>query len=388
MDLREERGASRFGRGIVRSPARRSDAYCNGPRSTDQTSHTAHDAPGPHYAGPGEDVLAQALVKLSADAELDPRGAAVGGEQSPLEPGIVIAVGDVLGGQVVYEGLLALSGHVVLVSGAAEALRELDGLTSALLVVDDEMPLVRGIDLAGRVRSERPDVDIVLLTADETVISLTNRLRVERLRCIAKPVDVEKLRQAVGISLRALGQSRPDSAYGELLAELQDQKSRFERRIKNLERRRAPDTPRKQEVEPDSAPATSPSRLPDDLRLLLVDDDPLVLRAMARTFSKQHVTLAANGLAATRELERSRPDVIVSDLRMPEMDGLALAEEVKRRWPELADRIVFVSGAGSQIARAELEAPLRPLLRKPVEGDALESRIAEVLEKALLARKP
>jgi CheY-like chemotaxis protein len=127
--------------------------------------------------------------------------------------------------------------------------------------------------------------------------------------------------------------------------------------------------------------------LPEDLHVLVVDDDPLVRRAIARKFRRQQVTLAENGVAATRALEQSRPDVIVSDLKMPEMDGLALAEEVKRRWPELADRIVFVSGTGSQIQRAELEAPLQPVLRKPVEGRQLESRIAEVLEKALIAPK-
>jgi hypothetical protein len=69
------------------------------------------------------------------------------------------------------------------------------------------------------------------------------------------------------------------------------------------------------------------------------------------------------------------------------MDGLALADEVKRRWPDLADRIVFVSGAGQQIERAELEAPSQPILRKPIEGASLESRIVEVLEKAMLTRK-
>src|SRR6185436_19059271 len=130
-----------------------------------------------------------------------------------------------------------------------------------------------------------------------------------------------------------------------------------------------------------------PSQLPENLHVLVVDDDPVVRRSLARSLRRQQVTLAENGVAATRALEQARPDVIVSDLRMPEMDGLALAEEVRRRWPELADRIVFVSGTGSQIQRAELEAPSQRVLRKPVEGRQLESRIAEVLENALLARK-
>jgi DNA-binding response OmpR family regulator len=334
------------------------------------------------------------------------------------EAGIVIAIGDVDFGQVVYDALCTASPRVVLVASATLALHELDGLRPALLVVDDELPLVRGLDLAGRVRSERSDADIILLTDDDLVVELVGRLRVERVRCLQKPVDLERLRQAVALSLRGLAARRGGSSYDDLLAELEDQRSRFERRIKNLERRQASSRPPPSVAEPAGAPPTlapptmpavapetpsvtplsfapatireseAPSNLPEDLRVLVVDDDPLVRRAIARRFKKQQVTLAENGLAATRALEHERPDVIVSDLKMPEMDGLALAEEVKRRWPELAERIVFVSGAGSQIQRAEQAAPAQRVLRKPVEGRQLENRIVEVLEKALLPRKP
>ena len=333
------------------------------------------------------------------------------------EAGIVIAIGDVELGQVVYDALCTASPRVILVASATLALHELDGLHPALLVVDDELPLVRGLDLAGRVRSDRSDADVILLTDDDLVVELVGRLRVERVRCLQKPVDLERLRQAVALSLRGLAARRAGSSYDELLAELEDQRSRFERRIKNLERRQASSRPPPSDLAataPPTLPAPPPAavepatasamplsvapatirepehltRLPQDLRVLVVDDDPLVRRALARRLGRQQVTLAENGVAATRALEQSRPDVIVSDLKMPEMDGLALAEEVKRRWPELADRIVFVSGTGSQIARAEQEAPAKPVLRKPVEGRQLENRIVEVLEQALLPRKP
>lgn len=351
----------------------------------------------------------------SSDRPLEPSGS-----EPPIsgDVGIVIAVGDVDAGQVVYEALRSAGPRVVLVASATLALHELDGMHPALLVVDDELPLVRGLDLAGRVRSERSDADVILLTDDDWVIEIVGRLRVERVRCLQKPVDLERLRQAVSVSLRALTARRAGSAYDDLLAELEDQKSRFERRLKNLERRQASDRPPAPTAPPPPLvagsagstappppmmvsaagsttppprltplPSEAPAGLPEDLHVLVVDDDPLVRRAIARKFRRQQVTLAENGVAATRALEQSRPDIIVSDLKMPEMDGLALAEEVKRRWPELADRIVFVSGTGSQIQRAELEAPLQPVLRKPVEGRQLESRIAEVLERALISPK-
>jgi CheY-like chemotaxis protein len=120
--------------------------------------------------------------------------------------------------------------------------------------------------------------------------------------------------------------------------------------------------------------------------VLVVDDDPLVRRAMARTFRAHEVILAENGRAATREIERQRPDLIVTDLRMPEMDGFAFADEVKARWPELSNRILFLSGTDSHIERARVEVPLAPLLRKPASGEELERRMAEVLEAASLSR--
>jgi DNA-binding response OmpR family regulator len=305
--------------------------------------------------------------------------------QSSSEAGIVVAIGDVAVGRLVFEALRAQSEQVTLVSSAAEALRELSLHRPALLVVDDELPLVRGLDLAGRTRSERSDVEIILLTDDENVCSLVGRLRVERIRCILKPFDIEKLRQAVGVAARALAAPGAASTYDGLVAELEDQRLRFERRIRNLERThssRPPPAPDLAAMAPTPTP-TPEGPLPRDLHLLVVDDDPLVRRAMARKFSKHQVTLAENGLAATRELERSRPDIIVSDLRMPEMDGLALAEEVRRRWPELSERIVFVSAAGSHIERASVEAPAHTVLKKPVDGLLLEHRIAEILARAI-----
>jgi DNA-binding response OmpR family regulator len=321
---------------------------------------------------------------------------------------IILAIGDVAAGDLLLEALRPLSPRVVLVASATLALAELDAARPALLIIDDELPLIRGLDVAGRVRGERADVDIILLTSDETVISLVGRLRVERLRCIAKPFDVEALRRAASLHLQALAERRTAPAYEDLLAELEDQKARFERRLKNLERRQASERPppfparttapaapsSPEPAAPPGSPAVSSgapaewAELPADLRVLVVDDDPVIRRALARRFSKHRVIFAENGVAATRELERFQPDVIVSDLQMPEMDGLELADEVQRRWPELADRIIFVSGTGSQIQRAEAEAPAHPLLRKPVDGRLLESRIAEVLQNALFSRKP
>src|SRR5688500_11661394 len=187
----------------------------------------------------------------------------------PADVGMVVAVGDVAVGKSVHAALVSLSHHVALVTSATEALREIALLRPALRVIDDELPLVRGLDLAGRVRSERSDVEIILMTDDDLAASVIDRLRVERIRCLMKPIDLEKLRQAVGVSSRALA-SRADSEYDDLAAELSDQKSRFERRIKNLERKSDSSIPPpRMPVEQDAPPTERVGTLPDDLRVLV-----------------------------------------------------------------------------------------------------------------------
>jgi DNA-binding response OmpR family regulator len=187
----------------------------------------------------------------------------------------------------------------------------------------------------------------VLLTADASVVGLVSRLRVERLQCVKRPFGLEELREC---ATRAVSRQRE--------------------RIRSAR------------SAPPAAVGARGQELPAGLRVLVVDDDPLVRRAMARTFRAHDVVLAENGRAATREIERKAPDLIVTDLRMPEMDGFAFAEEVKTRWPDLANRILFLSGTDSHIERARVEAPSAPLVRKPASGEELERRMAEVLEAA------
>lgn len=257
--------------------------------------------------------------------------------------------------------------QVTTVEGAA---RELHATNSAVLVVDDDMPLVRGLDVLGRLRTERADFEAVLVTRDEGVASLVTRLHVERLQCLRKPLHLEELRSAV--------------------AEAMERQLRRERTSLAPERSISP-APVSGTRIPTRAPAPEPRATsvppgPDALRVLVVDDDPVVRRSMARTFKRYRVTTAENGKAATAEIERNKPDVIISDLKMPEMDGIQLAQQIRERWPDLADRIVFVSGKNSQIERARAEAPGPPIVTKPVNSAELEARMAEVLEEATRRR--
>ncbi len=72
-------------------------------------------------------------------------------------------------------------------------------------------------------------------------------------------------------------------------------------------------------------------------RILLVEDDPDSREVIAMLLISQgyDVSTAENGLAALSELNREVPDIIISDLNMPEMSGFELLSIVHSRWPSV-----------------------------------------------------
>jgi two-component system NtrC family sensor kinase len=56
------------------------------------------------------------------------------------------------------------------------------------------------------------------------------------------------------------------------------------------------------------------------------------------------VVTASSGREALERLASERYDVILTDIRMPDLDGRALYQQIEQRWPERAERVVFVTG--------------------------------------------
>src|SRR4029453_6619266 len=82
-------------------------------------------------------------------------------------------------------------------------------------------------------------------------------------------------------------------------------------------------------------------------RILVVDDEGPLATLIAEVLSSDghRVDTAPNGLAALARVEHNDYDLILSDLRMPELDGPGLYRELERRRPELLSRIAFVTGS-------------------------------------------
>lgn len=127
---------------------------------------------------------------------------------------------------------------------------------------------------------------------------------------------------------------------------------------------------------PRHAPATGPRR-----NVLVIDDDVLVATAMGAMLSPHHATTVVNeAQEALRLIERGeRYDVIFCDLMMPRMNGIDLYHEVRKRDPELARHIVFVTGgAFTPAAAAFLDTIDNPRVQKPFNVATLEAAAKEV----------
>jgi DNA-binding NtrC family response regulator len=118
-------------------------------------------------------------------------------------------------------------------------------------------------------------------------------------------------------------------------------------------------------------------------KLLVVDDDPVVGRSFNRVLSDKGyaVITARNGEEALRKLDEEAYDVVFTDIKMPGMSGLEVAERVKARQPWLP--VVIVTGYGTEENEAKAEgAGVSGFLRKPLSPDMIE----DSTEKALLER--
>jgi PAS domain S-box-containing protein len=116
-------------------------------------------------------------------------------------------------------------------------------------------------------------------------------------------------------------------------------------------------------------------------RVLVVDDDPAVGRALRRMLDPHEVVVAEGGAEAMEILARDRRfDVIVCDLMMPDVSGIDLYESISKSDPELARRIVFMSGgAFTPRARAFLDAHVLAVLDKPCDSTTLHRAVAAML---------
>jgi two-component system NtrC family sensor kinase len=133
---------------------------------------------------------------------------------------------------------------------------------------------------------------------------------------------------------------------------------------------------------PEDVGARAPTRR---LRVLVVDDEPHILHYMRATLEAWgHIpVVAADGDEALARATREQFDLIISDLRMPRFSGREFYEELARRNPRMAARLVFSTGdtvRGDTLAF--LETLDRPYLHKPFSLAELRTLLADVVRES------
>jgi two-component system NtrC family sensor kinase len=117
--------------------------------------------------------------------------------------------------------------------------------------------------------------------------------------------------------------------------------------------------------------------------ILVVDDEAEIREALGDILlgERHRVVTATSGREALERLSTGHFDVILTDIRMPDVDGRALYEEIERRWPGRARRVVFVTGDTLASALREfVHASGRPVIEKPFLPSEVRRVVADVAD--------
>ena len=229
----------------------------------------------------------------------------------------------------------------VLASGAAEALPALDDGGFQLVVLDMLMPDVDGLDLAARIHERQSSLPIVLASSvaqhDVTTDPRWQRARIGSI--VTKPIKASSLHAAVTEVLGAGIEEKGEAASGTFDEELG-------------------------------------ARHP--LRILLAEDNVVNQKLAVRLLEKlgYRADIAGNGLEAIEALERQTYDLLLSDVQMPEMDGLEATRRIIERWSGDRPRIVAMTAEAMAGDRERcLAAGMDDYITKPIRVDELVAAI-------------
>ena len=121
-----------------------------------------------------------------------------------------------------------------------------------------------------------------------------------------------------------------------------------------------------------------------NIKILLVDDEPDILEIVGYNLSSEgyEVITAENGIEAVKKAKKEKPQLIIMDVMMPEMDGIEACEQIRNN-PELKNTIItFLTARGEDYSQvAGFDAGVDDYITKPIKPKVLVSKV-----KALLRR--
>src|SRR5579871_2393575 len=117
-----------------------------------------------------------------------------------------------------------------------------------------------------------------------------------------------------------------------------------------------------------------------DASILIVDDEPLLRELMSEWLGREgyRVRTAEHGVDALRVMEAEPVDAIVTDIRMPKMDGITLLRKLKES-SSYTPAVIFVSGFADIDRREAYDLGAEALIAKPFTDDELLSAVRRIL---------
>lgn len=251
-----------------------------------------------------------------------------------------------------YRVDVASTGH-----GAMDALRK-KGFD--LLVADLRLPDMDGMEVLREVKEKRPATKMIVITGYPSVSSAVDAMRLGVADYLPKPFWDDEFKAAVEKALRG---------------------------GKNLYLKQAPDIPSapvEWSVEP--APAVRVAAPDRQARhtVLLMEDEPSLGRGLKMVLAQEgyEVDLVDTGLNAIGSIGAKAYDLLVADLRLPDVDGLQVIRMVREASPET--EVIVMTGYGSVPSAVEsMKLGALDYLPKPFTDDEFKAAV----EKALKAKK-
>jgi CheY-like chemotaxis protein/HPt (histidine-containing phosphotransfer) domain-containing protein len=240
-------------------------------------------------------------------------------------------------------------------SSADEALEVLTAGSFDVVVSDMLMPEIDGLDLGARIQERWPELPFVIATSlsrrevtDDPRMSSTATVAV-----IAKPVKLSSLLDALVTALGGKTTQRRSAEGGSAL-------------------------------DPGLA-----QRHP--LRILLAEDNVVNQKLAVRLLEKMgyRTDVVGNGLEALEALERQPYDLLLTDVQMPEMDGLEATREIVRRWPAGERPWIVAMTAEAMAGDRErcLQAGMNDYVSKPIRPDELAAALVRAPQRGSTAAR-
>ena len=121
------------------------------------------------------------------------------------------------------------------------------------------------------------------------------------------------------------------------------------------------------------------------LKILIAEDEQITLKHLIYALEKEGYTVSgvADGAAAMERLKEEHFDVVITDIKMPGMDGITLLERIKDEWPET--EVIIITGFGSIDSAVEaMKRGAFDYITKPFNLDELILKIRKIFEKKSL----